>query len=91
MTASASLIESIERALPAGAVAAWLAQVAWLPEEEALALVVYRRGDSYVARALPWTAIAALKPTNGRLTVRLADARPVFAVNDDVWPPKELV
>ena len=44
-----------------------------IAREEALALVVYRRGDSYVARALPWTAIAALKPTNGRLTVRLAD------------------
>jgi hypothetical protein len=54
------------------------------------ALVLYRRGDGYVARDLPWPAVVVLKPTNGRLVVRLADARPVFAVNDDVWPPKEL-
>jgi len=56
-----------------------------------LALVLWRRGDGYVARDVPWSAVAALKPTNGRLVVRVADARPVFAVNDDVWPPKELV
>jgi hypothetical protein len=55
-----------------------------------LALVLWRRGDGYVARDLPWSAVAALKPTSGRLVVRLPDARPVFAVNDDVWPPKEL-
>lgn len=61
-----------------------------IAREGALALVLYRRGDGYVARDLPWSAIAALKPTNGRLAVKLSDARPVFAVNDDVWPPKEL-
>ena len=61
-----------------------------IAREGALALVLYRRGDGYVARDLPWSRIAALKPANGRLKVRLADARPVFAVNDDAWPPKEL-
>lgn len=61
-----------------------------IAREGALALVLYRRGDGYVARDLPWSAISALKPTNGRLPLRLSDARPVFAVNDDVWPPKEL-
>lgn len=55
-----------------------------------LALVLYRRGDGYVARDLPWSTVAALKPINGRLSVRVADARPVFAVKDDVWPPREL-
>ncbi|ATC26737.1 hypothetical protein EIB18_07730 [Caulobacter vibrioides] len=55
-----------------------------------LALVLYKRGDGYVARDLPWSAVAALKPAAGRLTVRVSDARPTFAVNDDVWPPKEL-
>jgi hypothetical protein len=55
-----------------------------------LALVLWRRGDGYVARDLPWSGVAALKPIAGRLVVRVADARPVFAVNDDVWPPKEL-
>jgi hypothetical protein len=61
-----------------------------IAREGLLALVLYRRGDGYVARDLPWSAVAALKPTNGRLKLRLSDARPVFAVNDDVWPPKEL-
>ena len=37
-----------------------------------------------------WTTVAALKPAKGRLSLRLADARPVFAVADDVWPPKDL-
>lgn len=55
-----------------------------------LALVLWRRGDGYVARDAPWSAVAALKPINGRLVIRLADARPIFAVSDDVWPPKEL-
>ena len=61
-----------------------------IARERAVALVLYRRGDGYIARDLPWSAIAALKPTNGRLALRLGDARPIFAVNDDVWPPKEL-
>lgn len=55
-----------------------------------LALILYRRGDGYVARDLPWSAVASLKPTGGRVTVRVSDARPTFAVSDDVWPPKEL-
>ncbi len=60
-----------------------------IAREGDLALVLYRRGDGYVARDLPWSAIAALKPTQGRLTLRLSDGRPVLAVADDVWPPKE--
>ncbi len=73
--------------------AVWIAAdgAGLIAREGALALVLYRRGDGYVARDLPWSTVAALKPTNGRLTLRLADARPVFAVNDDAWPPKELV
>lgn len=72
--------------------AVWIAAdgAALIAREGTLALVLYRRGDGYVARDLPWSAVAALKPTNGRLTLRLSDARPVFAVNDDAWPPKEL-
>jgi hypothetical protein len=72
--------------------AVWIAAdgAAIIAREGATALVLYRRGDGYVARDLPWSSIAALKPTNGRLIVRLGDARPTFAVNDDVWPPKEL-
>ncbi|MBO9545079.1 hypothetical protein [Caulobacter sp.] len=72
--------------------AVWIAAdgAALIARDGALALVLYRRGDGYVARDLPWSTVAALKPTNGRLTLRLSDARPVFAVNDDAWPPKEL-
>ena len=54
------------------------------------ALILWRRGDGYVARDVAWPAVAALRPVNGRLTLRLPDARPVLAVNDDAWPPKEL-
>ena len=72
--------------------AVWIAAdgAGLIAREGALALVLYRRGDGYVARDLPWSTIATLKPTNGRLLVRLSDARPVFAVTDDVWPPREL-
>jgi len=72
--------------------AVWIAAdgAAVIARAGATALVLYRRGDGYVARDLPWAAVAALKPTQGRLVLRLADARPVLAVNDDVWPPKEL-
>jgi hypothetical protein len=54
------------------------------------ALVIWRRGDGYVAREAPWNVVAAVRPTGGRLALRLGDGRPVFAVSDDVWPPEEL-
>ncbi len=70
----------------------WIASdgAAVIAREGPLALVLYRRGDGYVARDLPWSAVAALKPTGGRLKLRLSDARPILAVHDDAWPPKEL-
>lgn len=61
-----------------------------IAREDSLALVLYRRGDGYVARDLPWATVAALKPAQGRLTLRLADAHAVLAVSNDAWPPKEL-
>lgn len=54
------------------------------------ALVIWRRGDGYVAREAPWSAVAAVRPSKGRLALRVGDGRPVFAVSDDVWPPREL-
>lgn len=54
------------------------------------ALVIWRRGDGYVAREAPWSAVSAVRPSNGRLALRVGDGRPVFAVADDVWPPREL-
>lgn len=56
-----------------------------------LALVLWRRGDGYVARDVAWSVVAKARARNGRLTLRLADAAPVLAVGDDVWPPKILV
>lgn len=72
--------------------AVWIAAdgAAVIARDGASALVLYRRGDGYVARDLPWSAVAALKPTGGRLTLRLTDARPVVAVETDAWPPKAL-
>ncbi|WP_181242869.1 hypothetical protein [Caulobacter vibrioides] len=72
--------------------AAWIAAdgAGLIARDADLALILYRRGDGYVARDLPWSVVAGLKPAGGRLTVRVSDARPTFAVSDDVWPPKEL-
>jgi len=61
-----------------------------IAREGSLALVLYRRGDGYVARDLPWSRIVGLEPKGGRLVLRLDDARPVLTVNNDAWPPKEL-
>ena len=54
------------------------------------ALVIWRRGDGYAAREAAWSDVSNLRPSNGRLSVRVGDGRPVFAVADDDWPPKEL-
>lgn len=54
------------------------------------ALIIWLRGDGYVARDAAWSAVASLRPSNGRLSIRVGDGRPVFAVADDSWPPKEL-
>jgi hypothetical protein len=54
------------------------------------ALVIWRRGDGYVAREAPWRDVSEVRPSNGRLCMRVGDGHPVFAVTDDVWPPKEL-
>ena len=55
------------------------------------ALVLWKRGDGFVARDLAWRTVAAAQSKNGRLVLKTGDAAPVFAVADDVWPPKELV
>lgn len=54
------------------------------------ALVLWRRGDGYVAREADWSAVAQARPSQGRLTLRLPDAAPVLAVADETWPPREL-
>ena len=54
------------------------------------ALVIWRRGDGYIAREAPWRDVSEVRPSKGRLRMQVGDGRPVFAVTDDVWPPKEL-
>jgi hypothetical protein len=55
------------------------------------ALILWRKGDGYVARNAPWTQALAAQAVNGRLTLKLADGRPRFALSDGAWPPAELV
>ncbi|KRA65019.1 hypothetical protein ASD79_18975 [Caulobacter sp. Root655] len=56
-----------------------------------LALVLWRKGDGYVARAVPWAQARAATVEGGRLKLRLADASPRLSVSDGAaWPPPEL-
>ncbi len=73
--------------------ATWIASdgSAALAREGDLALVLWRRGDGYVARDVAWPVVAGARSKNGKLTLRLADAAPALAVGDDVWPPQVLV
>lgn len=61
-----------------------------LAREGETVLVVWRRGDGFVGRDAPLATIAQARSINGRVALKLGDARPVFAVADDVWPPKGL-
>lgn len=54
-------------------------------------LVLWKRGDGFIARDLAWPTVAAAKSSNGRLVLKAGDAALVFAVADDVWPPQVLV
>ena len=53
-------------------------------------LVLWRRGDGYVARETRWQALAAATAQKGRVKLPVDDASPVFAVADDIWPPRTL-
>ena len=57
-----------------------------------LALVVYRLGDSWVSRSLPWDRAMAAEVSDGLLQLRLDDIaapRARLAVDDQaVWPPR---
>ena len=55
------------------------------------ALVLWRKGDGYVARDTSWTAALAAKVDNGRLKLKLADGATRLALKDGAWPPPEFV
>jgi hypothetical protein len=56
-----------------------------------LALVLWRKGDGYVARTTPWAEARAARVEGGRLKLRLADASPRLSVSDGAWPPLQFV
>jgi hypothetical protein len=56
-----------------------------------LALVLWRKGDGYVARTAPWAEARAARVEGGRLKLRLADASPRLSVSDNAWPPPQFV
>lgn len=53
------------------------------------ALVAWRKGDGYVARAMPWAEAMAAKVEGGRLRLKRVDGAPRLAVKDGAWPPAE--
>jgi len=55
------------------------------------ALVLWRKGDGYVARAAPWTQVLAARAEGGRLRLSLGDAAPCLSLQDGAWPPPEFV
>jgi len=56
------------------------------------ALIVYRAGDGYVARSLPWTRLAEGKAAGAEAALKLGDItapRARFALGEGaVWPPQ---
>jgi hypothetical protein len=55
------------------------------------ALVLWRKGDGYVARDTAWANALAASVDKGRLKLRIADAAPRLSVQDGAWPPRQFV
>ena len=59
-----------------------------IAREGALALVLYRRGDGYVARHIPWTQAVASSFRDGVVRLDLSDvAAPLARLALQNWPP----
>ena len=57
----------------------------------AMALVLCRLGDGYLARQIPWAQALAATFNGGRLTIDLRDvAAPSAVIALPAWPPKNL-
>lgn len=62
-----------------------------LAKSGALALVLCRLGDGFVARQIPWAQALAASFKNGELCVDLTDvAAPRAVLALPAWPPKDL-
>jgi len=58
-------------------------------KSRAMALVLCRLGDGYVARQIPWAQALAASFKDGRISIDLADvAAPRAVIALDAWPPK---
>ncbi|MDG2527379.1 hypothetical protein [Caulobacter endophyticus] len=55
-----------------------------------LALVLWRRGDGYVARSASWADVIAADVDEGRIKLRAIEGAPALAVGDGPWPPTEV-
>ena len=53
-------------------------------------LVLWRKGDGYVARDAPWADALKATVADGRVRLRLADGSPRLLMSDGAWPPREL-
>lgn len=54
-------------------------------------LVLWRKGDGYVARQSSWTRVMAATADKGRLRLKLDDVAPRLALGDGAWPPAHLM
>lgn len=57
---------------------------------DGLALVLWRKGDGYVARAAPWAEALDAAVARGRVRLRRVEGSPRLALGDGAWPPHEL-
>ena len=55
------------------------------------ALVLWRKGDGYVARETAWTNAVAATVDKGRLKLKIADGAPRLTLKDGAWPPPQFV
>jgi hypothetical protein len=53
------------------------------------ALILWRKGDGYVAREAAWADIQTAKAHKGWLRLKAGDGAPRLAVKDGAWPPPE--
>ena len=62
-----------------------------LAKSGAMALVLFRAGDGYAARQVPWERARSAPVRDGRLRLDLADVTaPRAAIALTMWPPEDL-
>lgn len=54
-----------------------------------LALVLWRKGDGYVARSATWRDVVAAIPVEGRVRLAAVDGAPRIRLGGLAWPPME--